>query len=491
MSTLSANLPASTDDGPSPAARGSTELRSITLWGMDLRRLHDRLWLSRFVQVVHRGEPFVPQSGAMFFLLVEPGDLLLFNLSKLLKRVAWLDPKLIRLRISDRGKGSYQELVDADDNGDFRSIRRIYRMPVRRVSRPWLTQSKSLAAIWSQAATRLEGKRRLLANVPAEGVVPATCEGSVYDIDEPLQAEGDLLAMLAAWKRPGRVTDSVYEHAEGVWVHETASIDPTARVIRPLWVGAGVTIPAGATICGPGVIPDAPGYMPMVPPVDWDRIRMPEPQLLPSLAGRRAFRVTKRLFDVAFSLAVLIALTPIAPLVMLAIFLEDGLPSFYGHKRQTLFGREFPCWKFRTMVKDAEARKAQLAKKNRVDGPQFKLSDDEDPRILRIGRFLRKTNLDELPQFWNVLVGDMSVVGPRPSPDKENQFCPAWREARLSVRPGVTGLWQVRRTREPMTDFQEWIRYDLEYVRNESWRLDLWIIAETIRTMIFRRGKSA
>ncbi len=80
----------------------------------------------------------------------------------------------------------------------------------------------------------------------------------------------------------------------------------------------------------------------------------------------------------------------------------------------------------------------------------------------------------------------MSVVGPRPSPDKENQYCPAWREARLSVRPGVTGLWQVRRTRAPETDFQEWIRYDLEYVTHESWRLDVWIILQTIRKIFVK-----
>ncbi|MFG0257714.1 MAG: sugar transferase, partial [Phycisphaerales bacterium JB043] len=86
--------------------------------------------------------------------------------------------------------------------------------------------------------------------------------------------------------------------------------------------------------------------------------------------------------------------------------------------------------------------------------------------------------------FWNVLLGHMSVVGPRPSPDKENQYCPAWREARLSVRPGVTGLWQVRRTREPETDFQEWIQYDLEYVQHQSWKLDLWIIIQTVRHII-------
>ena len=109
---------------------------------------------------------------------------------------------------------------------------------------------------------------------------------------------------------------------------------------------------------------------------------------------------------------------------------------------------------------------------------------EDDPRITRIGRILRKTNLDELPQFWNVLAGEMSVVGPRPSPDNENQFAPAWREARLSVKPGITGLWQIRRTRAAGSDFQEWIKYDIEYVERQSLWLDLVIIGKTIALIL-------
>jgi lipopolysaccharide/colanic/teichoic acid biosynthesis glycosyltransferase len=123
-----------------------------------------------------------------------------------------------------------------------------------------------------------------------------------------------------------------------------------------------------------------------------------------------------------------------------------------------------------------------LKQKNQADGPQFFI--ENDPRLTRVGRVLRKYNLDELPQFWNVLVGDMSVVGPRPSPNKENQFCPPWREARLSVRPGVTGLWQIMRTRRAGSDFQEWIKYDLEYVERRSTWLDLQIFFKTIAILL-------
>ena len=167
---------------------------------------------------------------------------------------------------------------------------------------------------------------------------------------------------------------------------------------------------------------------------------------------------------------------------MLAIWLEDGRPFFFGHARETVGGREFPCIKFRSMRKDADVVKAQLAAANQADGPQFFM--ERDPRLTRVGRFIRKTNIDELPQFLNVLAGHMSIVGPRPSPRAENQFCPAWREARLSVRPGVTGLWQVRRTRRKGCDFQEWIQFDLEYVDKGDWRMDLSIIFQTLWIVI-------
>jgi lipopolysaccharide/colanic/teichoic acid biosynthesis glycosyltransferase len=117
-----------------------------------------------------------------------------------------------------------------------------------------------------------------------------------------------------------------------------------------------------------------------------------------------------------------------------------------------------------------------------VDGPQFKMADD--PRISSVGRFLRETYLDEIPQFFNVLVGQMSLVGPRPSPEKENTLCAWWRDARLSVRPGISGLWQVFRTREPYRDFQEWIHYDTRYVQELSVRMDLWICWCTFKKMV-------
>ena len=164
--------------------------------------------------------------------------------------------------------------------------------------------------------------------------------------------------------------------------------------------------------------------------------------------------------------------------IAVAVVVNVGLPIFFGHVRQTKGGHDFKCWKFRTMLRNAEALVPTLKSEDLADGPQVNIKND--PRITRIGHLLRRTHLDELPQFWNVLVGDMSLVGPRPSPDRENQFCPAWREARLSVRPGLTGLWQIERTRAPGMDFQEWIKYDIEYVNRASLLLDLRICCKTV-----------
>jgi len=195
------------------------------------------------------------------------------------------------------------------------------------------------------------------------------------------------------------------------------------------------------------------------------------------------FSALKRSLDILGAVVGLAITLPFYPIIALAIKLDSRGPVFFIHRRQTRGGKEFGCIKFRAMVKDAHAIRQQFA--NEVDGPQFHIADD--PRLTRVGRFLKNTNLDEIPQLWNVLFGHMSLVGPRPSPDDENQFCPAWREARLSVRPGLTGMWQLRRSHDRSAgDFHEWIQYDTQYVRETSIRTDLKLIWETIRRLLGR-----
>jgi len=192
-------------------------------------------------------------------------------------------------------------------------------------------------------------------------------------------------------------------------------------------------------------------------------------------------RCFKRIADFFAAIIVLILFAPLMPFVALAIRLNSSGPVFYKDKRQGLHGKSFDCLKFRTMVTGADKIQEKLRVVSQVDGPQFKMIND--PRISTVGRFLRETYIDEIPQFFNVLLGQMSVVGPRPSPESENTLCPFWRDARLSIRPGITGLWQVCRTRQPMKDFQEWIHYDIEYVRNLSLKMDLWICWQTTKKL--------
>ena len=190
----------------------------------------------------------------------------------------------------------------------------------------------------------------------------------------------------------------------------------------------------------------------------------------------------KRLFDLFISSIVLILFIPFFLIIGLLVKITSPGPIFYRARRQGVHGKEFDCLKFRTMMVQADAIQDKLRMANQVDGPQFKIEDD--PRITKIGKFLRDTCIDEIPQFFNVLKGEMSVVGPRPSPESENQTCPYWRDARLSVRPGITGLWQVMRTRQESMDFQEWIYYDTNYVRKISFRLDFWICYKTAQKLI-------
>jgi lipopolysaccharide/colanic/teichoic acid biosynthesis glycosyltransferase len=159
-------------------------------------------------------------------------------------------------------------------------------------------------------------------------------------------------------------------------------------------------------------------------------------------------------------------------------------PVLFAQKRAGLGGKPFKIYKFRTMVVDAEALKAKLKAQNEQDGPAFKIKDD--PRVTKVGKFLRKTSIDELPQLWNVLIGDMTLVGPRPLPVNESDACEGWQRRRLDVTPGLTCIWQVKgRSR---VSFAEWVRMDVAYIRRRTFWHDVTILAQTIPAVLLRRG---
>lgn len=193
----------------------------------------------------------------------------------------------------------------------------------------------------------------------------------------------------------------------------------------------------------------------------------------------------KRIFDALAAALGLIFLSPIMAAIALAVWLSDGWPVFFSQERVGVNKRRFRMFKYRTMVRDAEQIQAQLEAENEASGAVFKIEDD--PRVTKLGRILRRTSLDELPQLFNVLFGQMSLVGPRPLPirDYERFYSDAHRR-RFSVKPGVTGLWQVS-GRSGIT-FEEWMRLDTYYVDRWSFWLDLRIIMKTLAVVIKMKG---
>jgi exopolysaccharide biosynthesis polyprenyl glycosylphosphotransferase len=194
--------------------------------------------------------------------------------------------------------------------------------------------------------------------------------------------------------------------------------------------------------------------------------------------------LVKRAMDVAGATLALLLASPMLLLVALAIKLEDGGPIFFVQQRSGLYGRVFPMLKFRSMCVDAEKRKAALERLNEMSGPVFKMA--EDPRITRVGRFIRRTSLDEFPQFWNVLRGEMSLVGPRPPLPSEVDRYARWQMRRLSMKPGITCIWQVSGRNN--VDFDTWMRLDLQYIDSWSLFLDVKLLLRTIPAVISGSG---
>jgi exopolysaccharide biosynthesis polyprenyl glycosylphosphotransferase len=195
--------------------------------------------------------------------------------------------------------------------------------------------------------------------------------------------------------------------------------------------------------------------------------------------------IVKRLLDLVLSAAALVVLSPLFLVVAIAIRRVDGQPILFRQARVGLHGRSFQVVKFRTMVPDAERLLGSIEDLNEIHGHAFKLTDD--PRLSRSGGFLRRTSLDELPQLWNVLRGEMSLVGPRPPLPREVADYDVWHRRRLSMKPGITGLWQVEARRD--AEFDRWVAMDLAYIDRWSLWLDLKIIVRTIPAVLAGEGR--
>ena len=191
---------------------------------------------------------------------------------------------------------------------------------------------------------------------------------------------------------------------------------------------------------------------------------------------KRIYEISKRAIDIIGAGSGLLLLSPVIAIVACAVKFTSKGPIFFSQKRVGKNGKIFEMYKFRSMVVNAEELKEKLVHQNEMSGPMFKMKDD--PRVTKIGKFIRKTSIDELPQLWNVLKGDMSLVGPRPSLPKEVKQFENWMYKRLTVKPGLTCYWQVSGRNN--IDFEDWMKLDISYVESRNLWIDIKLILKTV-----------
>ncbi|MDR3611410.1 MAG: sugar transferase, partial [Ignavibacteriaceae bacterium] len=195
----------------------------------------------------------------------------------------------------------------------------------------------------------------------------------------------------------------------------------------------------------------------------------------------------KRILDLIGASIALILFSPFMIIAAIGIWISDGRPIFYNWNVVGYNKKPFKSWKFRTMIRNADELKGELTKQNEMDGVVFKIKDD--PRILPFGKWLRKWSIDETPQLFSVIKGDMSLVGPRPAGPHEFEHYQSWHKRKLSVKPGITCLWQIN-GRNKINKFDDWVKLDLEYIDNWSILLDIKILLKTIPAVIMGHGAS-
>ena len=202
-------------------------------------------------------------------------------------------------------------------------------------------------------------------------------------------------------------------------------------------------------------------------------------------APKPGYDICKRIFDLVMSVFALIVLSPVFLLTALAILIEDGGPVIYSQIRLTKDGKKFRMYKFRSMVKNADELLASLQDQNEMSGPVFKITND--PRITKVGKVIRKTSIDELPQLVNIIIGDMSIIGPRPPLESEVAQYTPYQMHRLDVKTGLACFHECQ-GRNDAKDFDKWVESDLEYIRQRSMLTDLKVIFWTIKVVLTGKG---
>lgn len=448
-----------------------------------------------------------------------------------LKREALNSPGAIHAAAVGADRTGATERVLCDDSGRVTRIRRLYS-GVTQTMRHRGVVMHSMLPVAAMQEIQFTTLVQLPATLAAAGIVTRDIPMATDLIDLANHAEylafSELVTAEAARSSVPHGYSRLADHVivgRGALVHETvriigpaivqpgALIEEDVTIIGPALIGAGAMIRQGAVIAQ-AVVPagmmvesnstirhtvaasigasvameaDEAGewsgeyFDTAIEPDDGDHPIL-APELVDRAAVSRAGLACKRIADITISLFVILLTLPITLAAAVLIKLTSRGPLFFVHEREGAGGKAFPCLKFRTMIADAHEMQRRLQNQNMLDGPHFKITND--PRVTAIGRILRKYNIDELPQLLNVLAGHMSLVGPRPSPFRENQYCVPWRRARLSIRPGVTGIWQICRSGRHDGDFQQWIYYDMIYVRKMTPLLDLRILAATAYSLL-------
>ncbi len=469
----------------------------------------------------------------------EPSDMLLVvdprccpiervDLQRLVEDLA--DVRVAQFLVGMDGSASgTEELALFDDHGNIRRVQRYYDNVTRMQPRGVFAGLVPASSLRVGGQPTIESLMRIRASLASAGLPQhdITLETALVDLHQP---RGVLDLNEHALRRMPSVLDGYNKLGDGVYVADTAEVDVSAVVLGPVVIHAGAQVEREALLIGPAVVgagavvgnqaqvvqsvvvpqavlaplrsarhqiafsqqnssSDESEYASLAEATAFSAIGLHDErsQLDPahSRPRSRAYRWLKRITDVTVAAVGLLVTLPLTLVLAVLIKATSRGPVFFAHSREGRGGKPFNCYKFRTMAQDAHERQRELYQQSGVDGPQFKIPND--PRVTPIGRILRDWCIDEIPQLWNVLLGEMSLVGPRPSPFRENQICIPWRNARLSVRPGITGLWQICRSERSLGDFHQWIHFDILYVRTASYWLDLQIIIWTFLSLGGRR----
>jgi lipopolysaccharide/colanic/teichoic acid biosynthesis glycosyltransferase len=424
-------------------------------------------------------------------------------------------PRIARHLVAlDWGVAGTSERVEFDAEGRVRRIQRYYDALTWTVTTGVLCSLVPVSSLMVAGAVEFsslaEFRSRLSApSLPSRDV---PYRGPVFD----LESERGLLRLTEHILHDSGAADRHRPAIAPIMRRHRATVHPTARLLGTVVLQAGAVVGDDVTIVGPTVVGTdariergaivAQAVVPAGTVVgagcvvrhrvarcagaasidantfESGAVEESDPVDLHEETTRRpVYPMVKRVVESLAAGVALLVLSPLLLIIAVLIKLESRGSVLYGDLREAKHGRPFSCYKFRTMVAGADAAQRDLMAANQVDGPQFKMV--RDPRVTRLGRFLRAVSLDELPQLINVVMGQMSLVGPRPSPFRENQTCVPWRDARLSVRPGITGLWQVCRHDRSSGDFHQWIYYDMQYVRHISPWVDLKVLIATVLTL--------